>query len=99
MSEREILTSSLQFWDSSNSPSDEIQSSQEISLDEYEWPSEASRYRTVAANHELLALTADEAKQTISCHQGKCHSYIALWNGPIPRVNAPRLDKTDAPPP
>jgi hypothetical protein len=67
-SQTETLTSSLHSRDSSNSPSNEsldIQSSQEIPLDEYEWPSEASRYKTVAASHELLALTApNEAKQT-----------------------------------
>ncbi|KAH6981350.1 hypothetical protein BKA56DRAFT_673753 [Ilyonectria sp. MPI-CAGE-AT-0026] len=69
-SQTETLSGSPHSRDSSNSPSNgvlEIQSSQEIPLDEYEWPSEASRYETVAASHELLALTApNEATQTLN---------------------------------
>lgn len=66
-SQRDPLTDPLRSGDGPDSPSNEtqeIQSSQENSFDEYEWPSEASRYRTVAASNELLALTApSEAKQ------------------------------------
>jgi len=61
-------STSLRSSDRSDSPSNEIpevQSSQvPLGLDAYEWPSEASRYNTVAASHDFLALTApNDAKQ------------------------------------
>ena len=65
-----IRANYLDPLDSSDSLGNENQETQglhEVSIHQYEWPSEASRYKTVAASHDLLALTAlNEEKQTPS---------------------------------
>jgi hypothetical protein len=65
-----IRANSLDPLDSSDSLGNENQETQglhEVSIHQYEWPSEASRYKTVAASHDLLALTAlNEEKHTPS---------------------------------
>lgn len=65
-----IRANSLDPLDSSDSLGNENQETQgwhEVSIHQYEWPSEVSRYKIVAASHDLLALTAlNEEKQTPS---------------------------------
>lgn len=65
-----IRANSLDPLDSSDSLSNEnqeIQGLHEVSIHQYEWPSEASRYKTVAASHDLLAVAVlNEEKQTPS---------------------------------
>ncbi|KAH8882390.1 hypothetical protein GQ53DRAFT_772504 [Thozetella sp. PMI_491] len=65
-----IRVNSLDPLDSSDSLGSEKEETQGLnvaSIHQYEWPSEASRYKTVAASHDLLALTAlNEKKQTPS---------------------------------
>lgn len=57
----------LNSSDSLGNEDQETQGLHKVSIRHYEWPSEASRYKTVAASHDLLAVTAlNEEKQTPS---------------------------------